>query len=286
MKIGIIAESLRKPLLEAIDQAASMGADGVQLYAAHGEQGFNFVNCSDAEIQILKDRCAKNNIVISAVCGDISGLSFQVDYQWEARVKVAKKVLDTTAKLGVKVMTTHIGCVPESVQDPVYGNMVKSVRACAEYAHSLGCVFAIETGPELADVLKRFIEDVASEGLGVNLDPANLRGVSAECPVYAAKTLAPYIVHTHAKDAINVHTGSSAKFYGMRNPDGSRRDISARAAGFKEVPLGEGQVPWDEYLAALKEGGYDGFLTIERECGDDPAGDIKKAIDFLKSKIG
>jgi sugar phosphate isomerase/epimerase len=55
--------------------------------------------------------------------------------------------------------------------------------------------------------------------------------------------------------------------------------------GFREVPLGEGQVDWDKYLMALRDIGYDGFLTIERETGDDPEKDIVMAVDFLKSKI-
>ena len=92
-------------------------------------------------------------------------------------------------------------------------------------------------------------------------------------------------MHTHAKDSINLYVGSAAKFYGLRNPDGTLREISARAAGFKEVPLGQGMVPWDAYIAALKEIGYDGFLTVERECGENPVGDIKMAVNFLRNKL-
>ena len=55
--------------------------------------------------------------------------------------------------------------------------------------------------------------------------------------------------------------------------------------GFKEVPLGEGQVDWPKYIAALREIGFDGFLTIERECGDDPQADIIMAAGFLKEII-
>ena len=55
--------------------------------------------------------------------------------------------------------------------------------------------------------------------------------------------------------------------------------------GFKEVPLGEGEVDWDAYLAALRDIGYDGFLTIERETGADPEADIVMAVDFLRAKI-
>ena len=60
----------------------------------------------------------------------------------------------------------------------------------------------------------------------------------------------------------------------------------ARAAGtWLEVPLGKGGVKWPEYLKALDSVGYKGYLTIEREVGDDPAGDIGMAVDFLKEKL-
>ena len=35
----------------------------------------------------------------------------------------------------------------------------------------------------------------------------------------------------------------------------------------------------------LKEIGYDGFLTIERECGENPVADIEKATDYLKASL-
>ena len=284
MKIGVIAELLGKPLNESIELAAEIGVSGVQLCVRHGEDGLDLANCSDSELEKLNNFVKSHNLVITAICGDLGG-SFQLEHECWHRVRLMEKIFDAAAKLGVRIVTTHIGHIPESPADPVYATMLRSVRAAAEYAGTKNCVLAIETGPELADVLKSFIEAVDSKGLGVNLDPANLRGVSCEDPVYAVQTLAPYIVHTHAKDSLNLHVGSAAKFYGLRNPDGSIRNITARAAGFKEVPLGTGMVPWDEYLKALKEIGFDGFLTIERECGDDPAGDIKMAVGFLKEKL-
>ena len=38
-------------------------------------------------------------------------------------------------------------------------------------------------------------------------------------------------------------------------------------------------------LKALEEIGFKGFLTIEREVGDNPASDIKTAFDFLQKTI-
>ena len=49
----------------------------------------------------------------------------------------------------------------------------------------------------------------------------------------------------------------------------------------REVPLGDGAVPWEEYIGYMDETDYEGFYTIEREVGDDPASDIVRAKEFL-----
>ena len=281
MKIGALASSLRKPLPETLDAFAAMGLQGVQIGV-----NLEWLNYPDEKIAEIRERCAKNNLVISAICGDIGGDPFHIEAECMKRAEILCKFADLAVKLGTKVITTHIGVVPEDKNDPVYPLMLKSIRHAAEYSATKGVTFAIETGPEKAETLRTFIEDVNSKGIGVNLDPANLRMVSCVDPVHAVEVLGKYIVHTHAKDGINLYPGSAKAAYGMYNPDGTKRVFEERPASFKEVPLGQGQVPWDGYLAALKKAGFNGFLTIERECGDNPAGDIKLAYDFLKSKIG
>ena len=57
-----------------------------------------------------------------------------------------------------------------------------------------------------------------------------------------------------------------------------RRAAELGAAGIQ--PLS-----WGNYLKALEEIGFDGFLTIEREVGDNPDQDIAEAIRFLESKM-
>ena len=54
---------------------------------------------------------------------------------------------------------------------------------------------------------------------------------------------------------------------------------------YLELPLGEGDVNFDVYLPALAATGFNGFLTIEREVGDNPEKDIALAVEFLKEKI-
>ena len=155
----------------------------------------------------------------------------------------------------------------------------------AQYGESIGVTLAVETGPETAVTLKRFIDAVGSKGLGVNYDPANLKMVLDEDVVKGAGILGPHIVHTHAKDGVHYAKCDPFRVYNSFAEGGFEALVAETGQLFAEVPLGEGQVPWDEYLAALRAIPYDGYLTIEREVGADPAADIAKAVAFLRERI-
>ena len=202
--------------------------------------------------------CGGLGIEISGLCAD-AGAGFHDPAKNPDTIAQCKKVVDLAVDLGTKVITTHIGVVPPDPNHEMYGVMLEACRELADYAADAGVAFAVETGPETAVVLKGFLDKVGSKGLGVNLDPANLVMVVRDNPAEAVHTLKDYIVHTHAKDGV-------------------LRDGKAQ-----EVPLGDGDVNFPEYIARLDAIGYDGYLVIERETGSDPIADILKALDFLRT---
>ena len=53
--------------------------------------------------------------------------------------------------------------------------------------------------------------------------------------------------------------------------------------GFEELPIGKGDVDWKAYLRALKDVGYSGFLTVEREAGENPLEDIAAGLEFIRA---
>ncbi|MBE6632551.1 MAG: sugar phosphate isomerase/epimerase [Ruminococcaceae bacterium] len=276
--IGVIVDSFRLPLNEAIAAAASIGAQGLQMYAVSGATSPEEMTAEKRKE--LKKFVEGHGLHFSALCGDL-GRGFGNPDLNPALVEKSKRIVDLALDLGTNIVTTHIGVVPADSEHPRFKIMAEACRELAEYADSVGAHFAVETGPEKGDVLKRFLDSLGSRGVGVNLDPANLVMVAGDDPVEAVHQLRDYIVHTHAKDGIMVSKSDPEEIYGVKPmPAGKCHDDF-----YCEVPLGEGSVDFPAYLRALEEIGYKGCLTIEREVGADPAKDIADAVVFLKNTM-
>ena len=274
--IGVIIDSFRTDIPTAVKKAAEVGAQGIQVYATRGEMAPENMNAQ--RIADFKALVADNGLVISALCGDLGG-GFGNKEENPGKVERSKRILDLAKELGTNVVTTHIGVVPTDSSIDRYKVMQEACFELSRYADEIGAHFAIETGPETSAVLKCFLDSLGSTGVGVNLDPANLVMVTGDDPAGAVYNLKKYIVHTHAKDGKQLYYKDPESIYGLV------KDSLVTGPSVLEVPLGEGQVPWEKYLNALEDIGYKGFLTIEREVGDDPAKDIRSAVEFLE-KLG
>lgn len=283
-KIGVMSDSFRLSPREGIKKAKEVGAAGIQIYATKGEIS---AEAMDAAARVdFKNFVADQGLEISALCGCPGGHGFQDAAENKTKIAKSKAIVDLAVDVGTSVVTTHIGVVPTDNTTQTYAVMREACHELGEYAAAKGVTFAIETGPEKAVTLKGFLDAVGSKGIGVNLDPANLWMVLLDDPAAAVRTLRDYIVHTHAKDGINLHPCNPVQIYGGAAEAGLPVEESDIKEFFREVPLGEGGVKWDEYLTALREIGFEGYLTIEREVGDDPAADIGKAVEFLRTKLG
>ncbi|MCR4616012.1 MAG: sugar phosphate isomerase/epimerase [Clostridiales bacterium] len=275
--IGVIIDSFRTDISSAVKKAAEIGVQGIQVYSTSGDMAPEIL--VGQKRRDFLDLVKGNGLVISALCGDLGAGGFTVPANNPHKIERSKRILDLAKDLETDVVTTHIGVVPEDSNNERYKILQDACGQLAEYADSIGAHFAIETGPETSATLKGFLDSLHSRGVAVNLDPANLVMVTGDDPARAVHNLKDYIVHTHAKDGKQLYYKDPDIIYGMVQSE------IVTSPSFEEVPLGEGQVNWEEYLNALRDIGYNGFLTIEREVGDDPEKDIRKAVEFLKSRI-
>ncbi|KJB86644.1 xylose isomerase [Paenibacillus sp. E194] len=280
--IGVITDSFRIPVREALVKAKEVGADGVQIYAVSGEM--DPANLSPQARKEMRSYIESLGLHISALCGDLGGHGFQDKEANPAKVEKSKRILDLALDLGTNVVTTHIGIVPHE-QNYIFEAMQQSCEELSQYANSLGAHFAIETGPEPAAHLKSFLDTLTGKGVAVNFDPANMVMVTGDDPVQGVHTLKDYIVHTHVKDGVRLREVDPRTVYGMLGFEPMSHEKIAEMATsgpFEELPLGEGKVDFDAYFQALVDIGYKGYLTIEREAGATPEVDIRKAVEFIK----
>lgn len=269
-KIGVIINSLQMGTREGIKKAKELGADGFQIYCTDGDMApENMSKPGRAEFQKFVSGLG---LEISALCGDI-GKGFLDRSSNPEVIKRTMEFVDLAVDVGTRIVTSHIGHLPDDDTHELWQTGAEALSELGRYAESCGCVIAMETGPEEPVLLRKFLDQIGSKGLGVNYDPANLVMCGPFDHIGGVGILKEYIVHTHAKDGVCLQSYRSVK--------GAKWDWDNMK--ILEVPLGEGGVAFKHYLKALDDIGYQGYLTIERETGETPAKDVGAAVNFLRS---
>lgn len=262
LKIGVALWSLsggatEQELLNTLQTVAELGFQGVQLWnvASYGPCVLDPDVCRGSQRVEWRRRIESFGLQISGFCAQMSGPTrfggFDEAEGIDDRIQKTQRCIELAVEMGSPIVTTHPGVIPEDKSAPIYPIIRGAIEQIAKHAEKVGGIFCIETGMEPAPVLRQFIEDIGSSALRVNYDPANMLWYGV---LEGVKELAPYIVHTHAKD---------------QHPT------------TKKPTVGQGAVPWDEYIALMKSIGYDGWYAVEDESGQDVVGSLRQGLEFL-----
>lgn len=184
-----------------------------------------------------------------------------------ARAQEMKEISDFGKLLGVSTVALHIGFVPEDRDSDSYKSLIEVTRDLLDHIKANGQQLNLETGQESADHLLEFISDVDRDNLFINFDPANMILYGTGDPIEALKKVGHLVRSIHCKDAKWAAEADRGTGWGQ------------------EVPLSDGDVNMEVYLQTLKDIGYTGPLTIEREIPEDPVqqkADIGKAVNVLE----
>lgn len=185
-------------------------------------------------------------------------------YRFE-RLKMLREGSDFAKEIHVQNLATHVGFLPENPHDEKYAAVLCAVGNIIEKCEENNQNFLFETGQETPVTLLRTIQDLKSEHIGINLDPANLILYGKANPVDALDTIGKYVRGIHGKDGLYPTNGHELG---------------------NEVPLGQGKVNYPAFIKKLKEIGYQGDITIEREIsGPDQKRDILSARELLEKII-
>lgn len=274
--IGVFA-SIDAGLGVKLEVARELGVPTIQLHAPAQ------TSRTPEQAKTFLQRLKEAGISLTAVFGGFEGESYAdipttsrtvglVQRETRAaRTQEMKEIADFAKLLGCPVVALHLGFVPHDRQDPLYQEVLDVTRDVCDHCRRNGQALHLETGQEPADELLQFIQDVECDNLFINFDPANMILYGSGEPIAALKKVGRYVKSVHCKD------GTWAK-----NPG---KEFGA------EAPLGQGDVGIENYLRALKEIGYTGPLTIEREIAQEPErqkieiGHAVRLLSELKKKI-
>ena len=180
----------------------------------------------------------------------------------DRRLAETLEIADFAHGLGVDAIGMHLGFVPQDPADPDFSAIVDVTRKVCDHCLAQGQYFHLETGQETANELLTFINAVDRENLAVNFDPANMILYGAGDPLVALDMVGQHVRSVHCKDAAI-----------ERKPG---------QPWYEDAPLGQGDVNIKALLLRLRDLGYEGPLTIEREYSPDQDGDIKEALQLLE----
>lgn len=263
LSLGVMT-GLHPTPLEALEAVRRVGIPTVQVQYGSGLD-------NDEGIRGIEAALAQTGIEITTIfCGyagesyaDIATVHQTVglvpDATREERLALTEAIGSFAARLGVARVAAHLGFIPEDADDAGYRILVEAVRDICDACAERGQVFALETGQETAQTLRRFIGDVGKSNLRVNFDPANMILYGNGEPIPALDLLAPWVDGVHCKD-------------------GKWPTESGKIG--HEMPLGQGDVGVPRWIEKLLEVGYRGPLTIEREISGD-----KQKRDILRAKV-
>lgn len=186
------------------------------------------------------------------------------DVHWERNWSHIQKTAALAGEMGLSLVTFHAGFLPHDPSDEAYEKLKGRIERIAGAFAEHGMDVALETGQETAETLKMFLEALDCKNVGVNFDPANMLLYGKGEPIAAMKVLAPWIKQVHIKDAI---ASTDPGQWGQ------------------EVVVGTGQVDWTSFFVTLKEIGFTGNLSIEREAGSQRVADILTAKSYVEGIV-
>lgn len=187
------------------------------------------------------------------------------DERFAERFEMTMRAAEFTHRLGVKLLTTHAGFIPDASDPQRFATMIERLRKIADRLKALDIALCFETGQETAETLAAFLQALGRDNIGVNFDPANMILYGKGDPVNSAIRLAAHIKQVHCKDARKTTPPPAYPAW----------------AG-QEVAAGQGDARVRDVIAELYRCGFRGPVAIECESGNERGKWVALAISEIR----
>jgi sugar phosphate isomerase/epimerase len=258
LRIGIVVESTGLPVRQAIAEAARMNAEGIQVDAAGELAPDRLGETGRREFRNLLRSYRQELAALAAPLR--RGLDSAENL--DPRIEHLQKAMQLAFDLGARRVVVPCPKIPQDPATPRGRTLREVLTALGAHGDRIGTVLALEIGFDPAETVRQYLASFDTGSLKVTFDPANLL-MHGHDPLANLTPLKDLLAHVHARDA--------------RSASLSR--------GLEEVPLGAGDVDWMAFTATLQVLDFGGFLTVEREHGENRLRDVASGVKFLRRFI-
>ncbi len=244
MKIGYCTWGMPEVEMdEAIPYLANLGYDGVEITVIPGYTT-ELSTLTARERSRIKTLFTNHGLEMPAIAGHTSLLDPDTK-QHAANMKRLKATVELAADMTMGELVPCLDTTPGGKPDDwneIKERLLNETGNLVDFGAQLGVTLAMEPhiGCCLCDMERTLwlLEQINSPYLKINYDISHfdVAGISTAESVAA---LAPHTIHTHVKD----QRGTT--------PD------------FEFLIPGEGDFDYVEYLNAMREAGYDDYITVE-----------------------
>jgi sugar phosphate isomerase/epimerase len=280
MRVGLLIDPIVPDLSygDNLTRAAGLGFEVVQLWYRDmvAESGGNPADI----VSLLKD--------LGLELKSLAAYTDVLDPKrtWDEIFGELKEAIDFASRTGVRYVVTESGGEPGALE--LWGELIRRFSQLVSHAASRGVILLVENGPGVLvndiELMVRLMSDLDSSHVGINFDPANLLLVPDDV-IRAVQVLGAHIRDTHAKDAILLEKGSRREVpeeHVFAMPEGEEFIHLPEDVQWVLPPVGEGDVPFENYMDALTGIGFEGDLIIEFQGGGNREEAVVKSREYLK----
>ena len=249
-------------VFDAVEQTKKYGMDGVELCIFD-----EYIPEGKTKLQLSLELCEyARSLDLEVPMFTVGANLYCTDP--EAETKRLMEHVDIASECGIPLMRMDVAYFflgNETSKSPkkVIEFVAPYVRRIAEYGKEKGVKLCSENHGRLiqdSDRIEELLYTVDNDNYGLLCDMGNFGGADEDCAAAVSKLL-PHICYVHAKDSF---TKSGMLYDPGRGYSRSRGGNWRRATVF-----GHGDVPTFQILSAIKNSGYDGYVSIEFEGIED-----------------
>lgn len=264
------------PLRTAIEAAAAVGYDGIEIMA-YGTDHLD-ANCTPQRAREIKKLGADNKVAIVLLYTNLGGTVLAGDKQRAEGLEGFERFLAIGDEISCRTIKVTAGRLAKNAFLEGEARIVADwlAAACDRAAkHGARVVTEIHFGQycETTAMARRMIDLVNRPNYGVIHDAGNMHITGDSYGEDCVRVLGDRIFHVHVKDMVKVAADD-------------KTGNNYLAGRFKRAPLNKGNVDHLSLFRGLKKLGYTGYLSCEANGADDPLAVARYEYAEMKKLLG